>query len=450
MTQIRIEAVTPVFIGKGEEITPFDYVLTEDRFAVFDVQKYFKKKAGKVEEFYRKVNSNPGEFSLSDFLSSDRADRDCWKYSVKSSVLIKKILEDSIKTKKPEMSVKSHIKDDLTGKPYIPGSSLKGAIRTAFLYNILRNNKNHVKKHMEKLIREAKNASFQEKKFIEKKLKNPSFLSEPFRGICDIANDAQKDLFKLLNIADSSPEEDCLELNLIDTYSFDKYKNYRTVYETIKKGTTFHTSININEYLLHDKFRHTISWDNSSSMNIKKLFQVINFFTLDILDHEIWFFENLKGNFPVKIKEFYENFNEEVGEAKDNTAYLSIGQGSGWHKMTAGILLKECLEEEDFKELRFALKLAPNRTDFPYPKSRKLIMGKPGEGVSPVGWIKITDLSGKYIEKKPAERIVIEKKPAGKVEVKKGKEAARDKGKDKPVKQASDEELARLMSQWKR
>jgi len=118
--------------------------------------------------------------------------------------------------------------------------------------------------------------------------------------------------------------------------------------------------------------------------------------------------------------------------------------------MTAGILLKECLEEEDFKELRFALKLAPNHTDFPYPKSRKLIMGKPGEGISPVGWIKITDLSGKYIEKKPAERIFIEKKRAGNVEVKRGKEAVGDKEKAKPVSQASNEELSKLMSRWKR
>ncbi|MEQ8189847.1 MAG: type III-A CRISPR-associated RAMP protein Csm5 [Candidatus Eremiobacterota bacterium] len=450
MTQIRIEAVTPVFIGKGEEITPFDYVLTEDRFAVFDVQKYFKKKAGRVEEFYRKVNSNPGEFSLSDFLNNDRTDRDCWKYSVKSSVLIKKILEESIRAKKPEMSVKSHIKDELTGTPYIPGSSLKGAIRTAFLYNILRNDKNHVKKHMEKLIGEAKNASFYDRKFIEKKLKNPSFLSEPFKGLCDIANDAQKDLFKLLNIADSSPEEDCLELNLIDTYSFNKYKNYRTIYETIKKGTIFHTLIHINEYLLHEKLKPTISWNNSYLITIKKLFQILNCFAMEIIDHESWFFENIMGNFPIKIKEFYKNFSEEVGDAKDNTAYLSIGQGSGWHKMTAGILLQKLLEKEDFNELRYALNLAPKHIAFPYPKSRKLIMGKPGEGISPVGWIKITDLGGKDIEKKPAERIFIEKKRAGNVEVKRGKEAVRDKEKAKPVSQASNEELSKLMSRWKR
>jgi CRISPR-associated protein Csm5 len=448
MTQIRIEAVTPVFIGRGEEITPFDYVLTDDRFAVFDVQKYFRKKSGRVEDFYRTVNRNPGEFSLSDFLSNDRTDRDCWKYSVKSSILIKKILEESIRAKKPEMAVKSHIKEDLTGNPYIPGSSIKGAIRTAFLYNILRKDKNHVKKEMEKLISEAKNASFHDRKFIEKKLRNPFFLSEPFTGKCDRANDAQKDLFRFLTVQDFFPSEDCMSLNLVDTYSMYSYKGYKTVYETINKGTLLEGNINVNKDIFHEKFKYIISWDNASLMDIKKLFQMINFFTLDILDHEIWFFENLKGVYPVKVREFYKDFIEEVGDAKNNTAYLSIGQGSGWHKMTVGLLLKEFLDDEDFIELRDILNLAKHRLAFEYPKSRKLIMEKPGEGVLPVGWLKITDLSCKVVEKKPAERI--EKKPAGRAEVKRGKEIGREKEKGKDTASASNEELSKLMSQWKR
>ena len=451
MTQLRIETVTPVFIGKGEEITPFDYVLTDDRFAVFDVQKYFRKKSGRVEEFYRKVNSNPGEFSLSNFLNNDRTDRDCWKYSVKSSVLIKKILEDSIKAKKPEMAVKSHIKDDLTGTPYIPGSSVKGAIRTAFLYNLLRKDKNHVKKQIEEWLYDARGGSFDDKKRLERKFKYASFLSAPFTGNCDRANDAQKDLFKFLTVQDFFPSEDCMSLNLVDTYSMYNYKGYKTVYETINKGTLLEGHINVNKDVFHDKFKYTISWEHSSSMDIKKLFQMINCFTMDILDHEMWFFENLKSGYPVKVREFYKDFIEEVGDAKDNTAYLSIGQGSGWHKMTVGLLIKDILGEEDFKFLRDALNLARHRLNFTeYPKSRKLIMERPGEGILPVGWIKITDLSRKTAEKKPVERMVIDKKPAGKVEVKRGKEAVMDKGKDKPVNQASNEELAKLMSQWKR
>ncbi|HPZ06884.1 MAG TPA: type III-A CRISPR-associated RAMP protein Csm5 [Candidatus Eremiobacteraeota bacterium] len=452
MTQIRIEVVTPVFIGKGEEITPFDYILTDDRFAVFDVQKYFRKKTGRVEEFYRKVNGNPGEFSLSNFLNNDRTDKDCWKYSVKSSILIKKILEDSIKTKKPEMAVKSHIKDDLTGTPYIPGSSVKGAIRTAFLYNVLRKDKNHIKKQMEEWIKETKGGSWEGKKRLERNFKYANFLSKPFQGNYERANDAQKDLFKFLSVQDFFPSEDCMSLNLVDTYSMYSYKGYRTVYETINKGTLLEGNINVNDKLFHDKFRYIISWDNASSMNIRNLFQMINCFTMDILEREVWFFENLKGTYPVKVREFYKDFTEEVGDAKDNTAYLSIGQGSGWHKMTVGILLKKCLEEEDFRELRFALNLAPKRTEFPYPKSRKLIMEKQGEGILPLGWIKITDLSRKIAEKKYNERIVVEKKPAGKVEVKRGKEIGRDKekGKDASLKQASNEELSKLMSQWNR
>jgi len=79
-------------------------------------------------------------------------------------------------------------------------------------------------------------------------------------------------------------------------------------------------------------------------------------------------------------------------------------------------------------------------------------MEKQGEGILPLGWIKITDLSRKIAEKKYNERIVVEKKPAGKVEVKRGKEIGRDKekGKDASLKQASNEELSKLMSQWNR
>ncbi|HEY9231132.1 MAG TPA: hypothetical protein VIS78_03275, partial [Blastocatellia bacterium] len=89
------------------------------------------------------------------------------------------------------------------------------------------------------------------------------------------------------------------------------------------------------------------------------------------------------------VLEFYKYLAAEIRSAPPHTLYFSIGHGSGWHKLTVGLLLEKRLSGERFAELRRSLKLADRHTDFAYPKSRKLVMGGENRADSPFGWVRL-------------------------------------------------------------
>ena len=398
MTEIRIRIITPVFIGKGEEITPFEYIMDGDRLVIFDSYKYFRDNPDKVDKFYEKVNFSGKGFFLDDFLRENKKDRKYWKYSVKSSSFLNSHLRTLIKKGSSDMAVKSHIKDEIDHRAYIPGSSLKGAIRTAFLYNSLIGKKNSVVGQLSKSLDSWNRTDFGGKKYEAGKIKRifSSFFKSSFTADMSPVknNDAQNDIFRFLKVSDSTGKKNCFELNLMDSYSFNYYKDYKTVYETISAESKFKTEINIERDIFQENFRNIIKWNNSEKLTLSSIFKMINKFSLDILNYELNYFKKLNGNYPEKSEKYCQILKGHIEKAGEDKAYISIGQGSGWHKMTIGILIKEWIGEEYFKFLRDALNLAPRRLDFDFPKSRKLIVKYPPKDIEiPAGWIQLSKKS---------------------------------------------------------
>lgn len=136
----KLEAVTPVSVGSGNTISPYaDFFLRRDK-AYYVNQQRVERKLEKephlidkyVTEIRRGMNNNLSDFDLYDFLeeelnidTSDFTNVKVFGYS----------FDDEEANKKHE--VNQLIRE--AGKPYIPGSTLKGAIRTAMLYDWLVN-----------------------------------------------------------------------------------------------------------------------------------------------------------------------------------------------------------------------------------------------------------------------------------------------------------------------
>jgi CRISPR type III-A-associated RAMP protein Csm5 len=267
--KIILEIKTPFFIGEGEEYESIDYVLDE-KFKVIDKTR-FNKKVFENETLYKKfmdIADKPNELGV--FFKENVNE---FLYEVDISHRAKEVLSQG-------GSVKKFIRDKFTNEVIIPGSTIKGAIRTA-LANYLFHNR-----YYDELINENN---------------EQKFLNKIFR---DGSNNAQDDLLKTLFISDLKPKYYRLKILRPMYYinQFDEPKEM-DVLEFLVEGV-FEGEIYINEKLL-DKLLEHKSLERLSFNLIK---ESLKDFYEDILN-----FESSRITNPIFKFPNYEEFLIKIG-----------------------------------------------------------------------------------------------------------------------------------------
>lgn len=134
---ITLETVGPVFIGSGNKLSKKSYIFSDrNHIEIVDLEKMYQLLKNKgLESKYEQYLMERNSTKLGDWLKQNRIDmsdiRKCMKYELECG--------DAIQMESRDMEIQEHIKDPY-GMPYIPGSSIKGMLRTIFLiYDILEN-----------------------------------------------------------------------------------------------------------------------------------------------------------------------------------------------------------------------------------------------------------------------------------------------------------------------
>ena len=140
---VTLETVGPLFIGSGREISKKEYAkLDDETIAVIDTSKIYK-----LAEKYNLKNN------LEDYILCDSSnDLFTWVMSEEDTKINKaKIIKDSIKYKltckdwieeredRSALQILEFVRDPYWN-PYIPGSSIKGMLRTALIISHITNN----------------------------------------------------------------------------------------------------------------------------------------------------------------------------------------------------------------------------------------------------------------------------------------------------------------------
>lgn len=135
--QVVMQTVGPVFIGSGREFSKKEYVFLESKKAgILDIQKLYAELArrGRAKEFEEYLLYNVRN-DLTDWIR-----RQGIKLSeIKSYVKYSLDCGDAVIDKKNGLQILECVKDAY-GKPYVPGSSLKGMFRTILLSADIMNN----------------------------------------------------------------------------------------------------------------------------------------------------------------------------------------------------------------------------------------------------------------------------------------------------------------------
>lgn len=424
--QYNLKTLTHVHIGTGETMIPLEYHLSKDRLNVPDLDQLFADKPAMADTFTQSLakksihelpKTKMAELLNKTFLEmahvqryrtkvSDDKDQFHYGFANQAIQIDKGAGEIRVATKAPNHKI------------YIPGSSIKGALRTAWTFNECLNNQDWLKRLVLNQMQDADPRRLAGA--IDNEIKR-----QLFQGQASSRNDACYDLFRVLQVGDSEglSADQALCLIMVKILSTNlpakeaiktpqnssmatkssqdsvnvKFKEEVILYEAICRQAGFSGELRIDEKLLKQA---QLGWqDAQKQFSLEKLCMAANKFAAKICDWEIAYYQIAKQDDVTKpqVKEvlkFYQDLKKLIDTLQNQPEgytklYLCLGQGSGWHKMTVGMLLEELLDKPDFTKMREQMRLADRHTNFEYPKSRKLHMTNAQEAKRPLGWVAI-------------------------------------------------------------
>lgn len=250
---------------------------------------------------------------------------------------------------------------DGMGKPYIPGSSIKGAIRTVVIASLAR------KKIAQRLSKEREYKKWKE---IIQEMERDLLHFEAYTktGKRDVS--PSSDIFRFFSTGDAFFDYGVeiavkqVNLNITERSSLLDYKKQQIV-EAIKPGVSSQFRLKIGE----DFYRY------SGIKDFENLFQMINNHTYNLLCDEINFWSKGDGSSYTGQDDYLDQLDlilDKIEECQPNECILRIGQASGWRFVT-GAWLEE-IDKRYFNNMIVPLCRPKNvlYKNYSFPKSRRI------------------------------------------------------------------------------
>ena len=293
---LTLRGLSPLHIGSGEKYSQLDYIYHENYIFILDFDKLISEIPLEIiDDLTNDINenfeNNIWKGDTKEFLSRYKID---WEKSVEKKYdLIGRIGKNEIN---------QFIK---TGNQiYIPGSSIKGAVRTAILFKIL-------KEHPEKKQDVIRNVidHFNDKEIMKL-----------------IQKDGTTDLLRALIISDSHIDKTSpIKITGSTVYHLrNKESTIPIYYEILDENFYSSGTIKINYKLTDSKALISDNFDLTQD----NIINAINAFSKEIIDYELKeIIDRIDPNLD-DIIGFYKKLNNELTHLKDSECILRLGQGS--------------------------------------------------------------------------------------------------------------------------
>lgn len=445
--KFEIKTLTPIHIGNGERYNGLAYLVKGKSILVYDSEQvlsnitssnynvfisWIEQQLFSIEQLKQKIKDEKNNdrkkelkyelnriqklFNLKNFvenvLNQDNIVQKFEKnFQFKLEILTR--VDDNVE-------IDSFIKQN--NKVYLPGSEIKGAIRTAILYKTLKDNINLWQELEKKLkefqkkfnvtlsiigsinkradcqllqdeinripenekqllfrrrvpdrvrISDIKKILVQEMGKIEEELQKQVFCPKNKK-------DAKFDLLKFLFVSDSNTKlpDDCIFVSELETLNM---SNPRSSFrEFLKEGQIFEVEVNVEK---KDEILNRLEFSDYQKriLSIEKILECCYEFYNDLLEEEINYFNK---NFNKSIVNKLEKIKE---ENKKESPVLRIGRDEGYLSLTIGLLVKKKNLDLYQNVLIHTTKNTSYSTMF--PKTRKIL--KLNGQVTTIGWIKL-------------------------------------------------------------
>lgn len=377
MTKVTIKTLTPVHVGSGRKlIKNIDFVyfsnLHNKPLVVLDETKIYHNivKDAHFEVWVNNIE-NPKQ-DLLPFLTKI-------KPNLKPEEIATRITHIQGSLDKTEMHEQMHT---ALNKPYIPGSSLKGAIRTALLSELIHKQPDFVQKGSK--IKNNLN------RFYDKLLIKHYFADNAEK------DQQNKDFLRFLQVGDIAFER--TEVVRVLTYNlrgeeWEQRNELAQWTECIPRGntSTFRIQLWKDTILKHkkasvqEKIRAYTGKGHTVITDVPTFVKNINAHTKKLLESEKNF---ITKQYDDNLYDYQEQIKElllDVNQCKPNECVLRVGKHTGFLFMTGG-WQEKVLDKTVFSELKIDARPKGERyKNFPLPKTRRFL----SDG-TPIGFVKLT------------------------------------------------------------
>ena len=376
---IKLTTLSPIHIGDNDTkklSSLADFIVENDHIRLIDhkkLDKIFEENEAFMEDYIKEIRLHKGKtFSLKDFFKRK-------EYGVD----IEEILSDEkipIIGTFTAKEIQPFISEN--GKRYIPGSSIKGAVRNAFAYKFLKQNR-----YLVDNLLNNKNLARDKKPFfnVEKTIfgRNPNY-----------------NLFRFVHITDTKPfQKGSSAVYHLNSYNIKKETpgspiNFENIREKVETDFRF-SLLNIGNSFISN---FSPFWKNWNDLTLKNIFAMINDLSLNLINRELNEFRNKKT--ISKTVEFYNGLKKQIENSNNESAFLCLGRGT----TTFGKTILLLLNENELEDLRnkmkkskfskhFGWKYVPGKglqkSDI-FPVTR-LMYKEDNQFIGGFGWIKLEE-----------------------------------------------------------
>ena len=252
--QITLTVAGPVFIGSGKEISKKEYLfLQSKKIAVLNIEKFYDMLTKKhLQREYEKYMLSNQKENLAIWLRNNKISMTdvspCIKYRLEN--------QDSVIEKGRSLQIMECVKDPY-GNPYIPGSSVKGMLRTILLCNDIIENPGKYNSCRDTMNREL----FSEDNYRGRKPSRNRILSKVIQEAeekcfhllrrSDNKGEAVNDILAGLIVSDSEPLDikDLVLCQKIERHPDGAEKKMNLLRECLRPGTKIRCSLTVDESL---------------------------------------------------------------------------------------------------------------------------------------------------------------------------------------------------------
>lgn len=381
MSKVRIETLTPVHIGSGNMLYKgMDYVVEDGKLYIID---------------HRKVLDIIGAQRVDAWVNSIERNEDIAGFIARQGMNVSPPAEYAKRTMKcysNGSTVKECIHDG-RGLPYIPGSSLKGAIRTAVLATEIEGIENNYIEYLQKKKEDVDNRRCKKDKVsngIEEKLFS-KLAPEGRKGV----SAPNTSYMRFLQIGDAYFNEECetvlnaINLNIRERDSLiDKSKPQAI--ETINSGEEAELEIRLKKDVIKNDREGLVHKLPECMSSLEELFVTINNHTKKLLEKELEYWSGVSKELSGADSyiEFIVDLIAETKDVKDGKeCILRVGYASGW-RFTTGAWTEAL---ESFYDTVVPISRTNDKaySKYDFPKSRRVYEIEDG-GVDVLGFVKLT------------------------------------------------------------
>lgn len=342
-----INTITPIHIGNGNTLHPnIDYIIKDNMFVALDIDRVIDKLLDKGIE-----------------IDIDRLDISSLDID---EVKVYSILYSSARN----VEVYPFIKDNMH-KVYIPGTSIKGSIRNAIAYSLLKGNKDKYTNSAKKVLLDISRYKVDNRRDkVKKAIRHigNKVIDEPlFRGNKGMLYDIMKQVW--VYDSDRYEAEEMLEVYDIELLVMrdNDTMNELAAIECINDNRELRGEMS---FVVYDKLRD----EGLSCIDADTIISCCKEFTNAIINFE----RDYAMNADSDLVKFYNELEDINDDLKDNESLLRIGWGSGYPSVTVSTLLYE----DDIMKI---ISVISNISIIKKPVSRKVISK---DSIYPLGWVK--------------------------------------------------------------